>query len=252
MPSRRLTSFGLFAVLWACSSEFHADSARGAAQLPPTTGIPSEMLPTLSEGSGGSSTVPATPSPGTTSGAPSSGAGGSLNSGGTAGRGSEHSCTNATVTFVVSTPAENEAYCVTGCGGTWLEITDLEGTPILTEAPCGTLDCENCEPRPCTDVACVSTPLGKDGLEKLWNGSQVLSGSCGANALCQQPSCVAPGRYLVRMCLLRTLAMVSAIGSPLAECIATDQRVCTEPQEFSYPEDTRVTAELPTPEPAPN
>ncbi len=233
----------LWLTLLACSAEFHAgdgldadgSGGNGLASLAPG------VLPTVSGGANGTganlglSTGSALGS----GGAPSS-SGGSAPGGGA--KASLCALGKVTLRAVPPPAAKAGSYCGSDCSVGWLEITSSEGASVVVDLPCGAVTCDRCEQAVCKATACKNSPLTTLGLEYVWDGTRFLANACGAASLCQERSCVPPGRYVAKMCVA-----LAETAAGAAACVASEKVLCTPPVAFDFPGTALVTGILPAP-----
>jgi len=233
----------LWLTLLACSAEFRAGDAlnadgsggNGLASLAPG------VLPTVSGGANGTGA-----NLGLNTGSALGSGGASASSGGGAQSGGSKAaslCALGTVTLRAVPPpaAMANSYCGNTCSVGWLEITSSEGASVVVDLPCGAVSCDRCEQAICNAAVCKNAPLTTLGLEYVWDGTRFLANSCGGASLCQERSCVPPGRYMAKMCVAVT---GTAVG---AACVASEKVLCTPPVAFDFPGAALVTGTLPAP-----
>ncbi len=232
----------LWLTLLACSAEFragdalNADASGGNGLVSLAPGV----LPTVSGGANGTganheldtgSALGSGGSPVSSGGSPQ---------GGTK-AGSFCAVGKVTLRAVPPPAAPAGSYCGSACSVGWLEITSSEGASVVVDLPCGAVTCDLCEQTVCTADVCKNAPLAKLGLEYVWDGTRFLANSCGGTSLCQERSCVPPGRYMAKMCVALTETAVGGV------CVASEKVLCAPPVAFDFPGTAIVTGTLPVP-----
>ncbi|HEY3235690.1 MAG TPA: hypothetical protein VGJ84_13315 [Polyangiaceae bacterium] len=130
------------------------------------------------------------------------------------------------------------SYCVTGCENSWLTIMSGDGSVVTTVFPCGTVDCNTCQPSGCPGPTCANQILNATGLSFTWDGTGFGPGTCGGTA-CTKTRCLPTGTYTAKMCA-PTAATVSAGG-----CTPSTVVNCTPLITFTFPQNGEVVGYLP-------
>ena len=183
--------------------------------------------------SGGSSMGGATSGGSSMGGAMSGGASGNAGSSGT-------TCANGSVTFrlVPGQGTAPGAFC-SGCGVTWLTVTNSNAKVVPMDRSCAVASCDSCMASGCPPIACLNQAVPAEGLSRDWNETQWLSSTCGPDALaCAAPHCVPPGKYKAKMCALKNSTPTSMICTP-----ENNGTVCTE-VDFELPGASMVVGTL--------
>ncbi|HEX2875430.1 MAG TPA: hypothetical protein VHP33_29465 [Polyangiaceae bacterium] len=226
-------------------AEDHGNGSSSGSQAGSSSAAGSTHLSTSgkSASAGGSSGVSGAAGSRATGGASNSGGTGSYSGGANVAGGQPgEECPSGSITFRMlpdpNLPAEY--LCDAGCGTGWLTITDAEGsTAFSIFSACGTASCETCEMLPCTQAACLPTPLTSEGSQLEWNGTYLAKDTCGANLACQRPACVKPGKYKAKAC---AAISAGAAGNSLA-CQPQQEMLCAQ-AEFEFPATTTVKLQL--------
>ncbi len=169
--------------------------------------------------------------------------GGASNGGARAAAGGD--CAPQPITFSVRPAAgSDDEWCVglPECSRV-VKLRDPLGEQLLLRSWCG-LECESCEPQLCPPLICIGPHRLEPGsIELAWDGTHVVSHTCGAEASpCDSATCASPGRYTAVVC-----AVPNRATNPTDESCANLASVtptCVE-QAFDVGDTTAVTITLP-------
>src|SRR5262245_17732170 len=94
---------------------------------------------------------------------------------------------------------DNGDWCVgLQCSAIFMIITSTSGEQMPISAPCET-KCGDCMPVGCSTLCVAPQSMKPDGERLIWDGTFWQASTCGAGTACRQKTCVAPGRYKVKM-----------------------------------------------------
>jgi hypothetical protein len=213
---RRLGGLGLMALVGCGGAAFTTDTTDGGLEQPDGSG----------GDDGGIATDAGDASP-ALDGSPAHDAGSDAGS-----------CVAATITFSMQAAAgSGKSYCIGGnalsCATDWLSLRSADtGAALTIDAPCIT-QCNACQPVACSLVCAAPSQLPPAGAKRAWDGTVYLSGTCGAAGAtaCVTPSCVAPGRYVAKMC---GFAKVGPDAGTVGPCSGATTATCVE-VPFDWP-----------------
>jgi hypothetical protein len=184
-------------------------------------------------GGSGSGAVSGSASGSAASGASSGGAGTGASSGG-AGTGASSGSTTCpaagdSVTFEMSVASTvNATYCYGYCTGVFVTVRDPSGAVVAISQPCVT-DCNACRPIACSALCRAPSPLTTTPAQIVWDGSDWVGSTCGANVSCDHNTCAPAGPYVATMC-----ASLGTASAGLA-CAAASQNTTCKDFPFDWP-----------------
>jgi hypothetical protein len=129
-----------------------------------------------------------------------------------------------------ASPAVGAQYCYgTACNLTFVTIRGPNGQGVGIDSPICGADCGTCTSKPCPPIACTPPArLTPTGATRVWDGTDWLSGTCGAGVSCESKGCAAPGKYVATMCAYLD-------SSPDQFCNAASWNVLCQDFPFDWP-----------------
>jgi hypothetical protein len=226
-----LAAFALAALFTACGGKAVQDSS----STPPNSSAGKPGGGTsqpVGVGAGGGTGRPA---PTGSAGSPPSASGGAA---GSSSKPTQLGCAAGSIDFkLLVRSGTGTVYCVgdqDSCMPDWLSIRPVGGADLPIEPDRCKGSCDTCSAFGC-DALCVEpAPLGPNGIERIFTGVYAPSGVCGANLVCNDSACIAPGQYVAKLCGYPA-SLSGPVSAPTQQCdFSRENPACVE-IPFSWP-----------------